>query len=175
MFGVRGRKFFVVIGKKMLYLHLFTNTVFMEDNEIMLLNNSKMYVSKIGKWMGLFSVISAVGMLFVAAAGLLLVYVSNHLEPSTPHYLDNVLGIGGIALIVLAVALIPPLIYMRRAVHAAKEVGVCHDLEPVGYYFHSMKGFWHYVAVLSVVLLVLGLASVALCVIFFLPTFGMFY
>lgn len=146
----------------------------MEDNEIMLLNNSKMYVSKIGKWMNLFSIIAAVGMLFLVAAGLLLLYVSGKLSPATPHYFDNIMGLLGIGFIVLAAALIPSVVYMRRAVHAAKEVQMCNDLDPVVYYFRQMRSFWHYMAVLAVILLVLAVLGVVASVVFFLPTFRMF-
>ena len=64
----------------------------MEEKEIISLRNSKMYVARIGRWMKIFSIISVVGMLFIVAGGIVLLYVSNTMDEATPYYLDNVVG-----------------------------------------------------------------------------------
>ena len=38
----------------------------MEENEVMLLKNSKMYVTRVGRWMNVFSILSVIVMLLLA-------------------------------------------------------------------------------------------------------------
>ena len=90
----------------------------MEENEVMLLKNSKMYVTRVGRWMNVFSILSVIVMLLLAAGGIVMLFVSNMLDESTPYYLDNILGLTGVGVIIGAGAIIPAVVYMRRAVRS---------------------------------------------------------
>ena len=74
----------------------------MEENEIISLKNSKMYVARVGRWMNIFSIVSVLGMLFIVAGGIVMLYASNMMDEATPYYLDNVVGLGGVGMIILA-------------------------------------------------------------------------
>ena len=94
----------------------------MEENEVILLKNSRMYVTRVGHWMNTFSILAVLSSLFIAAAGIVMLYISNRLGEDSLYYVDNLLGIGGVAMIVLAAAIIPFVVYMRRCVRIANQV-----------------------------------------------------
>ena len=93
----------------------------MEENEIMLLKNSKMYVTRVGNRMNVFSILTVIGTLFLAVGGIALLFMSNMLPEDTPFYIDNIMGLAGLGLLVLAVAIVPAVVYMRRAMRMANE------------------------------------------------------
>ena len=132
----------------------------MEENEIMSLKNSKMYVARVGRWMNIFSVFATLAMLFIVAAGIVMLYVSNWLDEATPYYLDNVIGLGGVGMIVLAGALIPAILYMRRAVREANQIKVSQEVYPVVEFLRQTQKLWHYTTVLLIVLFILGVIAV---------------
>ena len=132
----------------------------MEENEIMSLKNSKMYVARVGRWMNIFSVFATLAMLFIVAGGIVMLYVSNWLDEATPYYLDNVIGLGGVGMIVLAGALIPAILYMRRAVREANQIKVSQEVYPVVEFLRQTQKLWHYTTVLLIVLFILGVIAV---------------
>ena len=132
----------------------------MEENEIMSLKNSKMYVARVGRWMNIFSVFATLAMLFIVAGGIVMLYVSNWLDDATPYYLDNVIGLGGVGMIVLAGALIPAILYMRRAVREANQIKVSQEVYPVVEFLRQTQKLWHYTTVLLIVLFILGVIAV---------------
>ena len=132
----------------------------MEENEIMSLKNSKMYVARVGRWMNIFSVFATLAMLFIVAGGIVMLYVSNWLDEATPFYLDNVIGLGGVGMIVLAGALIPAILYMRRAVREANQIKVSQEVYPVVEFLRQTQKLWHYTTVLLIVLFILGVIAV---------------
>ena len=132
----------------------------MEENEIMSLKNSKMYVARVGRWMNIFSVFATLAMLFIVAGGIVMLYVSNWLDEATPYYLDNVIGLGGVGMIVLAGALIPAILYMRRAVREANQIKVSQEVYPVVEFLRQTQKLWHYTTVLLSVLFILGVIAV---------------
>lgn len=131
----------------------------MEENEIMSLKNSKMYVARVGRWMNIFSVFATLAMLFIVAGGIVMLYVSNWLDEATPYYLDNVIGLGGVGMIVLAGALIPAILYMRRAVREANQIKVSQEVYPVVEFLRQSQKLWHYTTVLLIVLFILGVIA----------------
>ena len=131
----------------------------MEENEIMSLKNSKMYVARVGRWMNIFSVFATLAMLFIVAGGIVMLYVSNWLDEATPYYLDNVIGLGGVGMIVLAGALIPAILYMRRAVREANQIKVSQEVYPVVEFLRQSQKLWHYTTVLPIVLFILGVIA----------------
>ena len=139
----------------------------MEENEVILLNNSKNHIIRAGKWMNIFSIFAAFSVLFLVAGGILIVFVSGNLDDAAPYYIDNVLGFAGIALILFAAALLPGIVCMRRAVHAANQVRINNDLLPSVEYLRQTRYMWHYMMVLLVVCFVIAvLASVAALIIY---------
>lgn len=134
----------------------------MEENEIMLLKNSKMYATRVGRWMNIFSVFATLAMLLIAACGIAMLYVSNWLDEATPYYLDNVIGLGGVGMIIVAGALIPAIVYMRRAIKEANHIKVSQEVYPVVEFLRHTQKLWHYTTILLIVLFVLGV--IALCV-----------
>ena len=139
----------------------------MEENEIMSLKNSKMYVARVGRWMNIFSVFATLAMLFIVAGGIVMLYVSNWLDEATPHYLDNVIGLGGVGMIVLAGALIPAILYMRRAVREANQIKVSQEVYPVVEFLRQSQKLWHYTTVLLIVLFILGVIAVGVAGLYF--------
>lgn len=142
----------------------------MEEKDITALKNSKMYIVKIGKWMNLFSIFSVLGILFVVACGMALLYYSGTLPEDQPHYIDNLVGLGGIALFVVAAAIVPAVVNMRHIVHAAKAIKVNNDFAPLRSFMRYNRKLWHYLAVLMIVMLSAAVVASVLLYIYFLPT-----
>ena len=114
-----------------------------------------------------FSILAAITVLGLVAGGILMLLISGYLAEDTPYYLDNLLGFGGIAMILLAAALLPFIVYMRRVVHAANEARINNDMVPSVEYLRQTCNMWRYMKILFVVVFILGiLASVAAVVVF---------
>ena len=146
----------------------------MEEKEIISLRNSKMYVARIGRWMNIFSIISGVGMLFIVAGGIVLLYVSNTMDEATPYYLDNVVGLGGIGLIIFAGAIIPALMFMRRAVAEANRIKGVQEVYPVVDFLRETKKLWRYTTIVLIVVFVVGLIASAVAAMYYFPLRGSF-
>ena len=139
----------------------------MEENDLILLNNSKKHIVRAGKSMNVFSILAAITVLGLVAGGILMLLISGYLAEDTPYYLDNLLGFGGIAMILLAAALLPFIVYMRRVVHAANEARINNDMVPSVEYLRQTCNMWRYMKILFVVVFILGiLASIAAVVVF---------
>ena len=106
-------------------------------------------------------------MLFIVAGGIVMLYVSNWLDEATPYYLDNVIGLGGVGMIVLAGALIPAILYMRRAVREANQIKVSQEVYPVVEFLRQSQKLWHYTTVLLIVLFILGVIAVGVAGLYF--------
>ena len=147
----------------------------MEENDLIILNNSKKHIVRAGKWMNVFSIFAVFSVLFLVAAGIVLLFISGNLDEATPYYLDNVLGFAGIALVVVAAALLPAIVCMRRIVRAAKQVYFNNDLNPSVEYLRQTRYLWHYLMVLFVVGFSLAvLAAIATLVIYW-PTIRLIF
>ena len=147
----------------------------MEENELIILNNSKKHIVRAGKWMNVFSIFAAISVLFLAAGGVLLLYVSGYLDEATPYYLDNLLGFGGIALIVFAAALLPAIVCMRRATHAATQVRINNDLLPLTEFLRQTRYLWHYLMTLFVVVFALALVATVVALVIYWPSMGVMF
>lgn len=142
----------------------------MDDNDVKLLNSSKTSVTIIGKWMNLFSIFAVIGILFIAIAGLFLLYYSSTLPEDMAHYIDNIVGLSGIGLIVVAGFLVPAVVRLRKAVHAAREIKVTGELYPVPLFLRDCGRMWHYMAWLLVALIIFSAICALMLSIYFLPT-----
>ncbi|MBO7576980.1 MAG: hypothetical protein J6T03_05890 [Bacteroidales bacterium] len=66
---------------------------------------------------------------------------------------------GGVVVIILAAALIPAVLFMRRVVHAAKQIEVNNDLFPIVDFMRQQRSLWHYMGMLIVVLYIVGIVA----------------
>ncbi|MBQ9865229.1 MAG: hypothetical protein IJM33_07835 [Bacteroidales bacterium] len=145
----------------------------MEENELILLKNSKKHIVKAGKWLNIFSIFAAISVLFMVAGGVFLLFFSGTLDESTPYYLDNILGFSGIAVILFAAASLAPIVFMRRAVHAADQVRVNNDMLPSVEYLSQVHYLCHYVAWLMIVCFLIAIVASAVALIVFWPQLTM--
>ena len=128
----------------------------MEDKEYTLLNKSRMQIRRIGKMMNLFSIFAALGMLFMAIGGVILLAYGSSFDADMPRYLSALLSIAGIGLLVLVAVLIVPLGYMRRAVHAAAEVANNTEIRAIIGYNHCVAKLWRFMTWFLVILFAIG-------------------
>lgn len=142
----------------------------MEENDLIILNNSKKHIVRAGKWMNVFSIFAVFSVLFLVAGGIVLLFVSGYLDEATPYYLDNVLGFAGIALIILGAALLPAIVCMRRAVQSAKQVYYNNDLTPSVEYLRQTRYLWHYLMTLFVIGFSLALIAAVVALIIYWPS-----
>ena len=142
----------------------------MEENDLILLNNSKKHVVRAGKSMNVFSILAAISVLGLVAGGIVMLLISGYLAEDTPYYLDNLLGFGGIAMVVLAAALLPVIVYMRRVVHAANEARINNDMLPTVEYLRQTSSMWHYLKLLFVIVFILSILATVAAVVVFWPS-----
>ena len=140
----------------------------MEENEVILLKNSRMYVTRVGHWMNTFSILAVLSSLFVTAAGIVMLYISNRLGEDSLYYVDNLLGIGGVAMIVLAAAIIPFVVYMRRCVRIANQVKASQEIYPVVGFLREQQKLWRYASIVMIIAVVVGVVAVVAGSIFYL-------
>ena len=145
----------------------------MEENELILLKNSKKHIVKAGKWLNIFSIFAAISVLFMVAGGVFLLFFSGTLDEATPYYLDNILGFSGIAIILFAAASLPPIVFMRRAVHAADQVRVNNDLLPSVEYLSQIHSLFQYAAWLMIVCFIFAVVASVVALIVFWPQLTM--
>lgn len=147
----------------------------MEENDLIILKNSKKHIVKAGKWMNVFSIFLSFSVLFLVAGGILILFVSGTLDEATPYYLDNVLGIIGILCILFATALLPAIVCMRRAVHAADQVRINNDLMPSVGYLVQLNHLWHYLMLSMVVGFIIAIAAAVVALVIYWPQFNMMF
>ena len=161
---------FLVIAFFFIYLQKILIISDMEENDITMLNHSKMNVVKMGKNMGVFSVFAVLFLVMIVLGGLFLLYYSNTLPEDMPHYIDNLLAMIGIAAILVAAAIIPAIVMMRRAVHIAQDLKISTDTMPIRAFIRANSDLWHYLSILLVVLFVLAILFALVLFIYLLPT-----
>lgn len=142
----------------------------MDENEITLLNHSKMNVIKVGKLMGTFSIFAVLTALFIVAGGLFLLFYSSTLPEDMPHYLDNILGFLGVGFILVAAALIPAIVLLRRAKHMADQLKISSDITPIRSFLRASADLWRYTTTLLIVLFILAILFAIMLYIYLLPT-----
>lgn len=147
----------------------------MEENELILLSNSKKHIVRAGRWMKSFSIFAVFSVLFLVAGGVVLLFVSSYLDEATPYYLDNILGFAGIALILLAAAMLPAIVCMRRAVHAADQVKMNNDLLPSVEYLRQTHYMWHYLLLLFIVCFSVALLGAIAAVVIYWPSLSLMF
>jgi len=142
----------------------------MDENEITFLNHSKMNVVKMGKSMGIFSIFAIISIILIVAAGLFLLFYSSTLPDDMPHYLDNILGMLGIAAILVAASMLPAVVLLRRAVHMADQLRISPDITPIRSFIRANRDLWRYTTTLLIVLVILAVLFGLMLYIYLLPT-----
>jgi len=142
----------------------------MDENETTFLSHSKINVIKTGKLMGTFSIFAVITIILIVGAGLFLLFYSSTLPEDMPHYLDNILGLFGIAAILVAAALIPAVVMLRRAVHIAAQLKISTDITPIRAFIRASHDLWRYTTTLLIVLVILAILFALMLYIYLLPT-----
>ena len=145
----------------------------MEENETKELKSSRMNVAHAGKWMNLFSIMAVLGMLLLVVAGIGMLFISNMLSSATPYYIDNIMGLGGVGLIVLAAALVFPVVKMREMVFEAKQIKGTQEVYPVLNYLRHNRKMWHYLAILITVLVCITVVLAVVAVVYVRSLYAM--
>lgn len=142
----------------------------MEEKDVKMLNSSKTSVLTIGKWMNIFSIFAVIAILIIVCGGLFLLYYSSTLPEDMAHYIDNLVGLGGIGLICVAGSIVPAVVLMRRAMHFSRHCKATSEVYPVCDFLRESRKLWHYVAVLLMALVAVSAICIVMLCIYFLPT-----
>jgi len=131
----------------------------MEMNDDTLLKQCRIQIARTGKYMNLFSIFAAIGMLLMVVGGIILLAYGSKIDPDLPNYLMLLISFSGIALILLTAVLVVPLLRMRRAVRAAQEVAHNNDELPMAAYHTAVAGLWRYMTWFLIVIFILGVLA----------------
>jgi len=131
----------------------------MEMNDDNLLKQSRTQIARTGKYMNLFSIFAAIGMLLMVVGGIFLLAYGSRIDPDLPNYLMLLISFTGIALILLTAVLVVPLLRMRRAIRAAMEVAHNNDEVPFAAYHTAVTGLWRYMTWFLIVIFILGVLA----------------
>ena len=159
----------------------------MEENEVILLKNSRMYVARLGRKLNVFSIVTFLCVLFMVVGGIFMLYISNLMDDNltkimeiikgghaqiyffniyNPYYLYNIIGLGGVAAIFFAAALVPSVMYMRRAVKEANQVKISQELYPVVGFLRELQKFWKYSTTILTILFIAGVIALIIAIYF---------
>lgn len=128
----------------------------MEETDLNLLKNTRKHVMITGKWMNIFSVLAGFVAVIMVIGGIAMLYVSNMLDGNSPYHMDNIMGIGGVAMIILSGTLLPAILRMRVVVRIANNIKVNNDLSPIVEFMRQTQRLWHYTTILLIVLCCVG-------------------
>lgn len=119
----------------------------MDENEDILFNECKLQITKTGRAMNILSYVAVASMIGLVVGGLVLLAYGSRIDTDMPHYLELLISFFGIACIFISALLVPPMVYMRRAVHAAKQVEIGNELFPAADFLHQSHLMWRYLTV----------------------------
>lgn len=146
----------------------------MEENEEIILKNSKLEIHHIGKQLNIFSIFATLSIIITVVGGLALIHFSEQLDEATQYYLDNIIGLLGSATILFAATIIPIVVIARRLVHTAKHIFINNDMTDAPAFLRQTKHLWHYITTLLIILIALGAVSVIAGYVFFSTNLGVF-
>ena len=121
----------------------------MEEKDLQLLEESKLYVSSMGKWMKFFAVLGCIGIAFLVLCTIFMMAVGANIP-----LFDGVMSLKWFSLIyiVLAAIYIWPIMYLFRASAAAKQAVEYNDNVQMTEFLKNNKSFWKYCGILTIVL-----------------------
>lgn len=146
-----------IIQKKDVYLQAEQIVIAMEDKEYKTLTMCRMRIGRTGKLMNVFSIFAALGLVFMVVGGIVLLAYGSRIDPDMPNYLTLLISFAGIGLIILAAALVYPIVLMREAVKSAKLVASINDIPPMLDYNSVVAKLWRYMTWFLVVIFSLAL------------------
>lgn len=121
----------------------------MEENNIRLLEESKMYVSSIGKWLKFFAVFSCICIFFLLMCTILMIALGSHIPM---FHGGKSLRWFNLIYIVLALLYIWPILYMFRSSAAAKSAVESNDNVQIVEFLKNNKLYWKFCGILTIVL-----------------------
>lgn len=98
-----------------------------------------------------------------------MLYVSSVLDENTPYYIDNILGMLGLAFILMAGALVPIVVYMRRALRMANQVKSTQEIYPIVEFLRESHKMWKYATSIFTVIIILAVVAAIVAAIYLLP------
>jgi hypothetical protein len=126
----------------------------MEEKDLQLLEESKLYVSSMGKWMKFFAILGCIGAGFMVLAALLLISVGSFIPLAEDLGVLSRVGTGvvGFIYLIIAAVYIYPIIYLFRASAAARLAIESKDNVQMTEFLKNNKSFWRYCGILTIVL-----------------------
>ena len=126
----------------------------MEEKDLQLLEESKLYVSSMGKWMKFFAILSCIGAGFLVLAAIMVASVGNFMPFDEDFGVFGRIGMRmvGILYLVFAAVYIYPIICLFRASAAAKLAVESNDNVQMAEFLKNNKSFWKYCGILTIVL-----------------------
>lgn len=135
----------------------------MEEKDLQLLEESKLYVSSMGKWMKFFAVLGCIGIVFLALCTILMMAVGSHVP-----VFKGVMSLRWFSLMymVLAVLYVWPIIYLFRSSAAATLAVESNDNVQMVEFLKNNKYFWKFCGILTIVMLALYVVFIIAWVVF---------
>lgn len=123
----------------------------MEEKDLQLLEESKLYVSSTGKWMKFFAVLMTIALVFMALGCIGIVSFGSHIPMEVFGGLS--LRWFGILYLILIILYIFPTLYLYRSSSAAQLAVEANDNEQVVEFLKNNKSFWKFCGFLTIVML----------------------
>lgn len=126
----------------------------MEEKDLQLLEESKLYVSSTGKWMKFFAILGCIGAGLLVLAALMMASVGSYIPLDEDFGIFGRIGMRlfGIIYLVFAAVYVYPIIYLFRASAAARLAVECNDNVQMTEFLKNNKSFWKYCGILTIVL-----------------------
>ena len=122
----------------------------MEEKDLQLLEESKLYVSSMGKWMKFFAVLGCIGIAILVLCTIFMMAFGGHI----PMFGCMSLRWFSLIYLIMAVLYIIPTIYLFRASAAAKLAVECNDNVQMTEFLKNNKSFWKFCGIFTIVVLI---------------------
>lgn len=133
----------------------------MDDKEDILLDECKLHIIKTGRAMNIFSYVATAGIIGLIVGGIVMLSYGSRIDSDMPYYLEMLISFGGIASILVSALLVPPVVFMRRAVHAAKQMDIGNDVFPAAEFERQTHLLWKYLTVFITAAFILAFFATA--------------
>ena len=124
----------------------------MEEKDLQLLEESKLYVSSMGKWMKFFAVLMTICLVFLVLGCIGAISFGSKI----PLYMFGGLSLKwfGLLYLILIILYIFPTIYLYRSSAAAKLAVESDDNVSMVEFLKNNKSFWKFCGILTIVMLI---------------------
>jgi len=141
----------------------------MEEKDLQLLEESKLYVSSMGKWMKFFAVLMTIALVFMALGCIGIMSFGSHIPMEVFGGLS--LKWFGLLYLILIILYVFPTLYLYRSSAAAQLAVEAKDNEQVVEFLKNNKSFWKFCGILTIVMLALYVVFI-ICMVIFAITIG---